>query len=264
MLRFIIVAFSFVAFCGLVWVNNGLSVEATDLVAYWSFDKDSGESATDDSGNGYDGEVTDADWEKNGKFGGAMSFDGTGGFVNVNTQPGLDPGKDDWSIELWLKRADQDMDWQKIMTKYPCCNWNGYRIGFHTSNIHVIFGTGPAPDMVEFKSTTQILDEDWHHLAVVFDRDAEATIYFDGVADDTTADITHIGEIMTEQNLEIGRCHWCGGGATMGFNGLLDEVKIWRAALTPADIQLAIAGKLGTAVSPEGALSTKWGSLKEN
>lgn len=248
----------------LVSAGNAIYVTPKDLVAYWSFDEGSGKAASDKSGHNYEGAVKDAEWTKEGKLDGAMVFNGTGAYVEVPSDPGLDPGKDNWTIDLWLKRADAGTDWQKILTKYPCCNWTGYRIGLYGSAVHVIFGTGPAPDMVEFTSQTTIVDEEWHHLALVLDRKADAIIYIDGEPDATTASIKHIGEVITTQNLEIGRCHWCGGGLTMGFNGTIDEVKIWRAALTKEEIASSMAGKLGAAVYPEDNLPTTWGNVKES
>jgi len=175
----------------------------------------------------------------------------------------LDPQEDDWTIELWLKRADTAGGWQKILTKYPG-NWTGYRVGFLDSGVHIIFGTGPAPDHVEFSTTTKIQDMDWHHLAVVVDRSGDAIIYIDGKPDDKTMSVKHIGAVKTDKNVEIGRCHWCGGGATMGFNGTLDEIKIWRAALTEGEVQLAMLGQLYTsAVSLGNALPITWAEMKK-
>ena len=46
------------------------------LVLYYAFDKDEGDKVTDKSGHGNDGKVRGAIWSRNGKVGGAMSFDG--------------------------------------------------------------------------------------------------------------------------------------------------------------------------------------------
>lgn len=97
---------------------NVLSVDRSHLVAYWSFDKGAGQTVPDDSGNGHEGKVMDADWSKEGKSGSGMSFDGVGAFVDVPSDPALDPQADNWTIELWLKRADLAGGWQKILTKY--------------------------------------------------------------------------------------------------------------------------------------------------
>lgn len=69
-----------------------MNVEAirndSDLVIYYPFDKDEKE-VTDDSGNGFDGEVAGADWSKDGKFGGAMEFDGGSAIKTPQEVPGL-------------------------------------------------------------------------------------------------------------------------------------------------------------------------------
>ena len=191
-----------------------------------------------------------------------MSFNGVGAFVDVLNQPDLDTGEDGWTIELWLQRADIAGGWQKILTKYEGA-WTGYRIGLLDGSIHVIFGTGPAPASVEFQTTSKIQDMDWHHVAFVANRDGDAIIYIDGEPDVTTANIEGIGAVTAGKNVEIGRCWWCGGGATLGFNGILDEIKLWRASLTQDEVDMAMSGKLaGSAVSPEGSLATTWAAVK--
>lgn len=248
-----------------IFSNNAFSIDINNLVAYWSFNKGSGQTVADESGHGFEGKVMDSEWSNDGKNGGAMSFNGAGQFVQVASDPGLNPGTDNWTIELWLKRADSAGDWHKILTKYPG-NWTGYRIGFLDSSIHAIFGLGPAPNSVEFQTTKKIIDQEWHHLALTVDRKSDAIIYIDGEADEKTASVKGFDgqEIAPQQDLEIGRCHWCGGGMTMGFNGLLDEIKIWREAFTEDDIKLAMDGKIKLAVSPKHSLVATWGILKKS
>ncbi|MCE2415350.1 hypothetical protein J4G07_15265, partial [Candidatus Poribacteria bacterium] len=52
--------------CGVIFALS-MNVEAirndSDLIIYYSFDKD-GKEVADDSGNGFDGEVSNADWSK--------------------------------------------------------------------------------------------------------------------------------------------------------------------------------------------------------
>lgn len=249
----------------LINVNTALSVDKKDLVAFWSFNKGSGQTVADESGNKFDGKVIDAVWEKAGKRGSAMAFNGQGNYVEVASNEGLDPGKDNWTIELWLKRADAGTDWQKILTKYPCCNYTGYRVGLLNHAVHVIFGIGPPPNCVEMTSNTKITDQEWHHLAVVVDRKSDVIIYIDGKPDDNKKSIKQIDgqEVITQQNLEIGRCHWCGGGKTMGFNGILDEIKIWRSALNQNEVTTAMEGKLALAVSGKNATTACWGEIKQ-
>lgn len=261
----LIIILSIALLCGPMCINV-LSVEPTDLMAYWSFDKDGGKTVADDSGNKHEGKVLDAVWDKAGKSGGAMSFKGKGDYVEVTNDPTLDPGKDNWTIELWLKRSNiADNDWQKIITKYPGA-YTGYRLGLNptTSGIHCIFGEGEA-SKVEFITTTAIKDTDWHHIAAVFDRSGDAVIYIDGIPDVTKASIKSIKNVTTDKNIDIGRCWWCGGGTTMGFQGNIDEIKLWRSALTKDEVKQAMDGLLSKiAVSTGNIMTATWGYLKKS
>ncbi|MFQ6041293.1 MAG: family 20 glycosylhydrolase [Candidatus Poribacteria bacterium] len=61
-------------------------------------------------------------------------------------------------------------------------------------------------------------------------------------------------------------CHQNGinGFQMRGFDGTLDEIKLWRAALTQAEVQLSMIGKLGAAVSLSNALPITWGQIKDD
>ena len=264
MLKWLFVVLSLAVLGGFMYANEAPAVDREALVAYWSFDKGAGKTVTDDSGNGHDGAIEDADWAKEGKSGGGMSFDGVGAFVEVASTSDLDPKKDDWTIELWLKRAESANDnWQVMVTNYDIPpGWIGYRLDIGPGSIvNFIFGAGEAAK-IELKTAMTIKDTEWHHLAAVADRSGDAVIYIDGEPDEITMSIKHIKEVTAEHNLEIGRCHWC--GATLGFNGILDEIKLWRAALTEDEVQLAMSGKLGAAVSPSNALPITWGEIKSS
>src|SRR5690348_15683757 len=54
------------------------------LVAAYGFNEGSGTSVNDISGNGNTGTITGATWSGSGKFGGALSFDGTSSLVTIN------------------------------------------------------------------------------------------------------------------------------------------------------------------------------------
>jgi hypothetical protein len=73
----------------------------------------------------------------------------------------------------------------------------------------------------------------WHHIAVVFDRDGNATGYVDGTAEGAR-DISPInGSIANEGILSIGNS--VGGGNE--FYGKIDDVRIWNITLTQNQIQ---------------------------
>lgn len=63
---------------------------ATGPVATYSLNEVSGTTAADSSGNGNSGTVSDATWTTQGRYGGALSFNGSSGSVTVlNSIPAL-------------------------------------------------------------------------------------------------------------------------------------------------------------------------------
>ncbi len=71
------------------------------VVGYWSFD-DPCNPGRDDSGNVNDGTVYGATWVTPGKVGGALSFDGTDDYVEVQDSPSLNP-TNEITVEAWYK-----------------------------------------------------------------------------------------------------------------------------------------------------------------
>src|SRR5262249_226450 len=57
---------------------------AVNLIAAYSFDAGSGATVTDESGHGHTGTIAGATWSAQGKFGGALSFDGVNDWVTIN------------------------------------------------------------------------------------------------------------------------------------------------------------------------------------
>src|SRR5712691_3072962 len=71
------------------WVGAGHAA-TTDLVAAYSFDEGSGTSASDASGSGNNGTVSNTAWSNAGKYGGALSFNGSSSWVTVPDAATLD------------------------------------------------------------------------------------------------------------------------------------------------------------------------------
>ncbi len=71
------------------------------LVAQWSFDDGSGTTAQDDSGNGHAGAISNTTWSTTGKYGGALTFNGTNSWVAVADAASLDLTTG-MTIEAWV------------------------------------------------------------------------------------------------------------------------------------------------------------------
>src|SRR4051812_8688859 len=74
------------------------------LVAAYSFDEGVGISSADSSGNGQTGTIAGATWNNAGKFGSALSFNGSSDWVTVNHTAPLDLTTA-LTVEAWVKPA---------------------------------------------------------------------------------------------------------------------------------------------------------------
>ena len=111
------------AFCAVLALSA--NVEAirndSDLIIYYSFDKDDGKEVTDDTGNGFDAEVDGADWSKEGKLGGAMECDGAKSAIKSPPEvPGLtDTELTAMTVEHWVMinagTGDVQQVWESFM-----------------------------------------------------------------------------------------------------------------------------------------------------
>src|SRR3989442_7432700 len=71
------------------------------LVGAYGFDDGTGALAADASGNGNNGTLSGATWTLQGKYGGALSFDGTNNLVLVNDATSLRLTRN-MTIEAWV------------------------------------------------------------------------------------------------------------------------------------------------------------------
>ena len=80
---------------------NGSTTDG--LIAWWKFDETEGGIAYDSSGNGNDGNLTNAPTWSKGKIGGALSFDGTDDMVRTNLSGSYN---EDFTWSAWIKTTD--------------------------------------------------------------------------------------------------------------------------------------------------------------
>src|SRR5687768_2102092 len=94
--RVVIMAHLVTAVAVLVVSLSALAGPATGqpvgLAAAYSFDEGAGTAVGDSSGNAHTGTITGATWTTTGRFGGALSFDGTNDWVTVADAASLDLG----------------------------------------------------------------------------------------------------------------------------------------------------------------------------
>lgn len=135
------------------------------------------------------------------------------------------PASQDFSVEMWLKTDGPMTGFQSLIKKG---NSTGASIGMSDGKITATFADNSNSDSAF--SASRYDDGEWHHIAIVCDRSVSLKIYVDGAADGVDNSVS-VGNLTSTDDLEIG-----GMGATH-FEGLIDEVRIWRQAISLGNVQ---------------------------
>ncbi len=220
------------------------------LVLYLSFDQpDENGVIHDESGAGNDGRVFGAQWVKDGKFGGAYRFHITNltDRIVIPNSDTLNP--DRLTLSAWIKAADRDGFWNRIMDK----DWrNAYCLDLGGDyNGKAARGKLQFETSAGYLGSDRALDDDqWHHVAATYDGKTLRS-FIDGVEKSRPA--KNPGPLKkTGWDLCIGNSLVdYGTGEFLAFDGLIDEVRIYNRALSAAEIKLlATATQAGADVVP--------------
>lgn len=235
------------------------------LLGYWPLEEGSGESIGDKSGNGYFGSMKGAKWVA-GKVGGAIQFNQGQGYVDLgvpNPDPfAFDAGMD-FSYMAWVKVGNTIPNRgvaRRIISKQKNGSYASFlRIfpGGHPGfgvNLPKTLPKGSAAVAATVRdliAPVNVGDGGWHHIAGIF-RQGRLSIYVDGkLAASALSDSLKSVSTFTDYNdhspllypdpgtdghLVLG----CVNSGVDGFDGMMDEVRIYARALAPAEIlQLA-------------------------
>jgi len=197
--------------------------QTSGLVAAYNFNEGIGTTVTDASGNGNNGTLNSGvTWSTLGKFGNALSFNGTSGLVTIPDTASLRL-TNAMTLEAWVFPTSHAGSWRDVIYKG---NDNYFLEGQSSQNgapavggtFGQTFGTGP------------LVLNTWTHLAVTYDR-ATLRLYINGVQ---ISSVARTASIATSTNpLQIG------GDSIYGqyFQGTIDEVRVYNRALSQTEIQ---------------------------
>ncbi|HVY37900.1 MAG TPA: LamG domain-containing protein, partial [Polyangia bacterium] len=192
------------------------------LVYYFPFDGD----ATDQSGNGHDGEVHGAmlTTGHDGTADGAYSFDGNSWIQAPGD--GLPIGNGDRTLTAWVNPSGTDGLWGIIYWGQDDCT--GYMWGLGNQNNATFWG-----GCNDWVSPMALAPDTWSFVAVRFTAPNIVRIRVNSTVADHTLGVnpdTHASNL------------WMGGETTNNsgfrdyFNGSIDSVRIYNRALTDAEL----------------------------
>lgn len=215
------------------------------LVGYWNFDEGSGTMAGDSSGNGNTGTLYNGPVWVDGKYGKALSFDGSSTYVSVEASSSLDVTSQ-VTVEAWAyARAyvDNVGDNPHIVSRTYLSGGAIHILNIYGGTHKVGFGVNPFPD--QQPSTADLPLNVWTHIAMTYDG-AYVRFYVNGELDSSYA---QSGPIQTTSNWLAFGCmptaRYGGPGTWAFFNGMIDEVRIYNRALSQQEIQTDLNGYLG-------------------
>jgi hypothetical protein len=92
------------------------AVATAGLVAAYAFDEGSGTTTADASGSGNNGTLSNAAWATGGKYGAALSFNGTNARVNVPNSASLQLSSA-MTLEAWVNPSTVSNAWRDVIYK---------------------------------------------------------------------------------------------------------------------------------------------------
>ena len=245
----------------LVLLSTGARAQDA-LLLHYSFDEGAGTVATDTSDNKLNGAVGAA-WidSPSGK---ALSFDGQSrSIVSVQLPVEKRFGKDSWTLSAWIKpkqfTIDDPQNQRRLFSfgVFPDADLvidilSGGQLSYYFCYRPVAAGATIATGG---SSAAKLKTGEWAHVALVCDRKAgRVETYINGFGQGTTAlPPDFAGDFSVGGELTL-------GSGWHNYWGLLDEVKVYRRALSRAEIKAEFArlkGTFGVTESPEAAAAEK-------
>jgi glucose/arabinose dehydrogenase len=201
------------------------STTPVGLVAAYGLNEAQGTAVADASGRSNGGTVSGATWTTAGKFGAALSFDGSNDWVTVADAASLDVTR--MTLEAWVRPTAMGGSWRTLVFKE--------QPGGMVYALYATQGSGVPAGQVniggERTATGPALPVNtWSHLAATFDGSA-LRLYVNGALSSTSA-------VAGSIPASTGVLRMGGNGVwAEWFAGQLDEVRVYDRALTQAEIQ---------------------------
>lgn len=215
-----------------------LLLDPSAPVAHWPLDEGSGTSATDATGNGYDGALLNgASWGSDGTRASYVSFDGVDDRILTSFSYALS-SSDDFTWAWWANQQSVGtVDDGAIMVgnRYPQPGASGNTYEFiKLTPTHGQYASTSGTANIERHEYGSITQGSWHHYAMVKDGTSYQW-YVDGVAQGPAVNMTY------SQNAPIpfligGDDDGSGTKFNEHFDGFIDDVILYRRALTASEV----------------------------
>ena len=231
------------------WVKEQAAAEGDEsvlsegLLLHLALDAAEGSEVIDQVSQKGAGVITGSVVRGPGNFGGAVTLDGK---THLDLGDRLDFKRSDaFSYGAWIYRSG---DSGAIIARMDDANnyrgWDLFLAGGY-AEFHMIH-QWPA-NAIHARATMPVVAGQWTHLFVTYDGTSKAEgfkLYYDGVAQQVNVTQDGLGEtIHTDKPLHVGRRNPSGF-----FSGRIDDVRVYRGALSPAAVATLAGSSPVTAI----------------
>jgi len=213
------------------------------------FNEGSGTTTADASGNGNTGTLEGGvTWTTVGKYGNALSFDGSSGAVRIPDSPSWKiDGLTGYTVSMWIKLKDANGDYLAVLGKgeWPTEDIFIYKyidqwhFGIRTTGI---WSCGGMTSAIPYLST---VDNTYHHIALSMDAaEGQCKFYSDGqvvATDEFVNGTTVFATGPGLNNLFIGGLD---GGHYI--NADIDDLRVYPKSLTEKEIKIDMNTPIGS------------------
>jgi len=214
------------------------------LVGYWNFNERNGTTAADNSGYGNDGTLyngstscgnpptTGAECPQwiDGKYGKALSFDGSNDYVNITNSTSLNPSK--ISIELWVK-PNSLQNLKGVISKGESGNNRWY---VEINNTQYNWFVNDEGTWYAVGTSLTITNDVWKHLVFTYNGSVMKA-YLNGTDVSQSPSYGSYSSSLPSLPTVSGNLYISSVGAAGYFNGTIDEVRIYPRALIAEEVK---------------------------
>ena len=198
------------------------------LIGHWEAEG----TADDSSGNGFHGTpVGDATIVMDPVMGLVGSFDGDGDAINVGNSSLFNFEYSDFSIAAWINMSSYGGNWGNCIVGKRGEGGVGWQIRRLSDTHRISFTTRNCGDQDGWgDGGTNVSLNEWHHVAAVR-QGTQKWLYVDGVKEAVSGICDYVQPCP--HDVYIGaRSNGGNTGPEANFNGMIDDVRIYLAALS--------------------------------
>ena len=201
------------------------AITPTSLAGHWALDETSGTTATDTSQRHADGTLVGGATRTTGRLGGAVSFNGSNGYVslpNAVNSPAV-------TVGVWVKLTS--LAAQSILVRTSSAgatNAASHQLRLNANgNFEAMMFDGAAKKVV---SITKAKIGQWYHLGFTAQANGQLKLYVNGMSEGAPVSV---GALWAS-----GDRYWLGSNSSgFGwFSGIADDVQIFDAVFNAAEM----------------------------